>query len=96
MNLTEREFEELEDPENWDFDAVQIQPPVKDPKAVVSMELNRSEFNRVAAAARRRGLPLAEFIRQAALQLSASDQTSSHNGPDAAGNGITVGESETG
>ncbi len=69
MDSTAREIEGLEDPENWDVDAIQIQPPVKHPGAVVSVEFNRSEFDQIAAAARQRGVSLTKFVRDAALQL---------------------------
>jgi hypothetical protein len=94
MNSTEKEIDELEDPENWDFDAIQIQPPVKDPTAVVSVKLNRDEFDLVATAARRRGMSVTEFIKVAALRISASSDSGS-NAHSEAGNGLSFDASES-
>jgi hypothetical protein len=74
MDAAARDFEELEDPENWDFDNVQIQPPVKNPRAIVSVPLNRNELSQIEAAARRCGISLSEYIKGAALQRSASPE----------------------
>lgn len=84
MDATARDFEDLEDPENWDFDNVQIQPPVKNPRAIVSVPLNRSELSQIATAARRCGVPLSEYIRDAALQRSASSENNATTESDSA------------
>ena len=94
MDAAARDFEDLEDPENWDFDNVQIQPPVKNPRAIVSVPLNRSELGQIATAARRCGVSLSEYIRSAALQRSASTEDNSATESET-GNAISFSDSES-
>jgi hypothetical protein len=79
MNSAANNIEDLETPENWDFDNVQIQQPVNDPHAVVSVTFDRTEFGRIAIAARKRGLSLTEYIRESALQCLMNDETATHH-----------------
>jgi hypothetical protein len=93
MDSTAREIDELEDPENWDFDTAQIQPPVENPQAVVSVTFTRSEIGRVATAARSRGMSLTEFVKDASLH-AASSSVEVDSDTHAAGNSVTINGSE--
>lgn len=95
MNSRSRDLEELEDPENWDFDNVQIHPPVKNPRAVVSVEFNRDELDQIAITARRLGMSLTTFVREAALRCSAPADADSHNHLSPAKRSVSRSDSET-
>jgi len=64
----------LQEPAAWDDDSAEILPPVKAPRAIVSVAFARPDFERVAEYARRHGMKTSEFIRAAALER-ATDQT---------------------
>jgi hypothetical protein len=68
--MDDDELSELEDPESWDWDDVQIHQPVANRFAVVSVTLTRDDFQTVAAAARARGMTLTQFVRSAAMKAS--------------------------
>ena len=63
------ELDDLQNPENWDEG--NVRPPVKAPRAVVSVAFSREDFERIVAAARARGMKTSEFIRYAALAEAA-------------------------
>jgi len=65
--MIEKELKELEDPATWDSEHGEERPGVRDPRAVVSVAFSAREFQEVAAHARKSGLKLSEFIRDAAL-----------------------------
>jgi hypothetical protein len=58
--------QELQSAETWEEQG-ETRPPVKSPRAIVSVAFGRDDFERVAEYARRHGLKTSEFIRQAAL-----------------------------
>src|SRR5687767_4264631 len=62
--------EELEDPETWDYESATLHPPVKDPRAVVSVGFPAADFRLVAEYARSTGMKLSEFIRVAAIDAA--------------------------
>jgi hypothetical protein len=66
-NWTDEELEGLENPENWDWESGTMQPPVRNPRAVVRIPFATADFGEIAAAARRAGTSLTEFISSAAL-----------------------------
>jgi hypothetical protein len=72
--MDDQELSELQDPQTWDDGADEVRPPVKSPRAVVSVAFPAEDFRRVAEQARRRGMKTSEFIRKAALdQLDPGD-----------------------
>ncbi len=62
-----RNLEALEDPETWDPESAELRPGVAHARAVVAVPFAQPEFQRLAAAARERGLSTIDFIREAAL-----------------------------
>lgn len=67
----EQELRELQDPAAWDDESVEVLPPVKAPRAIVSVAFSRADLGQIAAYAQRHGMKLSEFIRKAALELAA-------------------------
>jgi hypothetical protein len=65
--MDEREEQELQRPETWDDESAEVLPPVKAPRAIVSVAFSGADFARVAEYARRHGMKTSEFIRTAAL-----------------------------
>lgn len=63
-----QEVEELQDPENWDWDAAEARPGVKKARAVVSVAFSRLDFDRLSEHAEVLHVPLSAFIREAALE----------------------------
>jgi hypothetical protein len=72
-SVEEREIDELEDPEMWDFDQMQIHPAVPDSHAIAPVRFSHRDFQIVAAAAARSGNTLFEYIRIAALEKAQKD-----------------------
>ena len=65
--MTDRELEDLQDPEAWDFETSEQLPPMKSAGAVVPVRFPREEFELVAEYAERAGQGLSDFIREAAV-----------------------------
>lgn len=70
--MGDREFEELQEPGNWDFQRAEKRPGVRKPRAVVSVAFSREDFERVSQYAENVGTKTSEFIREAALARVAS------------------------
>lgn len=70
--MDDTELRELEDRETWDDDVGEVRPPVKAPRAVVSVAFARDDFERVSEFARRAGMKTSEFIRRSALEAVGS------------------------
>ena len=66
--LADEELEELQTPDNWEDAEDAVQPPVKAPRAVVSIAFSREDFQMVADYAKRHGMKTSEYIREAALK----------------------------
>ena len=66
--MSKDELAELQDPESWEDAEDAVRPPVKSPRAVVSVAFNREDFERVAEFARQQDMKISEFIRHAALE----------------------------
>lgn len=60
--------EELQDPQQWDFEHAKKRRGVKRSRAVVSVALSRQDYDRVVDAAEQQGMRTSEFIRNAALE----------------------------
>ncbi len=52
----------------WDFDTAVIQPPIANRRSVVSVAFPAADFQTVAREARRLGVKLSAYIREAALR----------------------------
>jgi hypothetical protein len=63
----EHDLADLENPEFWDAESAELHPGVRNARAVVSVPFAQPEYQRLAAAARERGLSTIQFIREAAL-----------------------------
>ena len=59
---------DLENPESWDYDNLEIKEPVKSPRVVVSVAFPHEGFITVSQCAERLGKKTSEFIREAALE----------------------------
>lgn len=70
--MSDKDLQELENPESWD-DAAEVLPPVKPQRAVVSVPFSREDFERVVEHAHNEGMKTSEFIRQAALARLSED-----------------------
>jgi hypothetical protein len=61
------ELAELQNPDNWIEEEESLREPVRDPRAIVSVEFSREEFSAVAGAARSEGMLTTQFVRMTAL-----------------------------
>lgn len=66
------EMEDLEKPDNWDFDNAIEHPPVKGRRAVVSVAFPRDDFQLVSGTAAQLGMKTSEFIRKAAVEKASA------------------------
>ncbi len=62
--------QELENPENWDFEHAETKEPFKAPRVVVSVAFRNKDFATVSNYAERMGKKVSEFIREAALNTA--------------------------
>ena len=67
--------EELQNPEEWDFENAEKRPGVKNLRAIVSVAFTRHDLDVVALMAERTGMKTSEFIRTAALNWVMAPQT---------------------
>ena len=75
--MTEKELQELEDPNTWDLENAEIMPPVRNPRAVVSVSFPRGDFELVSECAEKHGMKTSEFIRKAAIKEASERSTAS-------------------
>jgi hypothetical protein len=66
--MSDKELEELQDPETWDEG--EVRSAVKSSRAVVSVSFGRDDLEQVSEFARRNNMKTSEFIRQAALSAA--------------------------
>jgi len=66
--MNKKSEHDLENPESWDFDHLEVREPVKSPRVVVSVAFPRESYNTVSQYAELLGKKTSEFIREAALQ----------------------------
>lgn len=71
----------LEEADEWDWDAAEIHEPVGDAGAVMAIRFSGENFEVVAEAAERLGVPLTAFIHDAALKR-ATQQLVKPQAPD--------------
>lgn len=69
--MNNEEMNDLENPENWDFEKAERHPPVKGPRVIVSVAFPRDAYEQVARSAQQRGMRVSEFIREASLEKAA-------------------------
>ena len=65
--MNEKELQELKDPATWDSEHGEERAGARTSRAVVSVVFSADEFKEVAARARKRGMKLSAYIRDAAL-----------------------------
>lgn len=63
--------EELQNPENWDYDKAVVMEAIKRPRAVVSVSFSADDLDVVSEAAAKSGMKTSEYIRKAALDEAA-------------------------
>jgi len=68
MNDRNAHEDELENEDQWDFDAAEVRPGVSKPRAVVSVAFTREDFGRVSECAALEKKRTSVFIREAALE----------------------------
>lgn len=67
MGRDRKEEEDLQNPDNWDFEQAEEQLPVRRARAVVSVAFSRDDFERIADFAESNDMKISEMIRNAAL-----------------------------
>jgi hypothetical protein len=72
--MADRDETDLDNEDNWDFDAAFVHPPSTTAHAVVPVSFERGDFERIAAYARKQGITLSTLIRDAALASVRDDQ----------------------
>jgi hypothetical protein len=71
MNVEDqRELDELQGPEMWDWEKGQTHPGNPTPSIELVVSFSGADLHAVAAAARRAGLNSVQFVRQAALDAA--------------------------
>jgi hypothetical protein len=73
--ISKEELEELYDLDTWDDESAVVCPPVKNPRAIVSVPFTVNELRQVSEGARGRGLRMTTFIREAALERASRYQS---------------------
>lgn len=66
--MAKEKDEDLQDPNQWDWDNAEVVEPKKPARAIVSVPFQRDDFQVVAARAREMGQSTSAFIRAAALE----------------------------
>jgi hypothetical protein len=80
--ISKEELEELYDPDTWDDESAVVCPPVKNPRAIVSVPFTVDELRQVSEGARGRGLRMTTFIREAALERAGQRQSTTTIGAE--------------
>jgi hypothetical protein len=75
MKMKKKLKQELEKPENWDFDQAKTKEPITTPRAVVSVAFRNNDFAIISTCAERSGKKISEFIREAALDKAMGRNT---------------------
>jgi hypothetical protein len=71
--VTPEELAELQDPNTWEDEADPVRPPVKSPRAIVSVAFLRDDYLAVVDYASQHGMKTSELIRQAVLERIAPE-----------------------
>ena len=71
----DEELDDLQNPENWDWDTAERRPGSASARAIVSVAFARQDFDLVSEAAQRSGMKTSEFIRTAALSRAKRRQS---------------------
>ncbi|MEX2226634.1 MAG: hypothetical protein WEB52_09315 [Dehalococcoidia bacterium] len=72
--MADKDLEELQDPESWEFDEEDAAVPPRKARAVVSVAFPREDFDRVEEFAEQHGLKVSALIRQAAVAFVSGAQ----------------------
>jgi hypothetical protein len=65
---TEDELKTLEDPATWDWERTEYRPGGDQEATLVTVPFDPADFQRLGAAAERAGVPIWQFIHDAALR----------------------------
>ncbi|MSQ14664.1 MAG: hypothetical protein EXR50_02220 [Dehalococcoidia bacterium] len=65
--MKDKEFAELQDPNNWDDERTEVLEPVKNQRSILSVAFTRQDFALVVTAAQELGIRTSEFVREAAI-----------------------------
>ena len=72
MTMSDEEVQNLEDPRAWDQENAVTVRPKRKVRAVVSVAIPAEAFDQISESAERAGMKLSEFIRDAAMEKTAS------------------------
>jgi hypothetical protein len=73
--MSDKELEELQNPDNWDWESAQrVTVPSEHKRSVVSVSLPRDQSRLIAEAAERAGERVSAFIRNAAMERATGKQ----------------------
>ena len=53
---------------SWDWERAEKRPPVKQPRAIVSVAFSAEEFERISREAEQAGKPVSTYIRESMLE----------------------------
>ncbi len=67
-DMKPQELEDLENPDNWDYDNAQKRPGTRNRRSVVSVGFTREDFEKVSQLAEQLGVTVSGFIRYATLE----------------------------
>lgn len=85
--MNEPELDELENPDNWDWENAEEVVPTQEPGAVVARRFSGAEFDRLDKAAERSAMRLTDFIREAALEKAGAVSAPSSRSGTGSGTG---------
>lgn len=78
--MDEKELSDLENPDSWDDNSIEVHQPVKDPRAVVSVGFAPDDFRLVSKYAKAHGKKVSVFIREAALDQIKGESQAQQSG----------------
>lgn len=72
--MDESELNQLQNPDNWDTEHIEVHPPAKAPRVVVSVSFPRRDYEKVARCAKELDARVSEFIRDAAVERACAQR----------------------
>ncbi len=69
--MSDNELEEIQNPDNWDFEHAERGKRTRAPRAIVSVAFSREDFEKVGRCAEQLGMRTSEFIRDSAVTRAA-------------------------
>ncbi len=68
--MNDKDIENLENPENWDWENAETVSGTKNRRTIVSVAFPRSDFKKVAECARQIGMSVSAFVRHSAVDTA--------------------------